>query len=324
MATSIAAVQAAYEKSQGQSSIAQREITDSTPRYIWYAAEDIPHPEATAGFTALMRERARAVGLTDAKIPAGYIERCRVAPVLSMPVWENAFDVPSELRVRGRFPAPNGEPTEYMYYVPAGHIFDSVMGDYGTWGVVELQAIVGGDLGDILELKIDETFFPQAKDRATVGYDGLPIDEIPREYSKMIRQINEKTADLKGDSRRNTLELIARDMLRSIEISKAFDVAYIEFEESQKELRYSLPGLRALHRLERQRRDYALNAMAEQQQATMASLPELIKGVAQRPGVDQEAITAAVTAAVAAVMDKFGASIVKPEVEPKPDVKKAK
>jgi hypothetical protein len=233
---------------------------------------------------------------------------------LAMPIWEEASAVPEELRVKGRNPKPNGEPSEYQYLVPPGHIFEAVMEQYQAWGLTELQVLRGGEPGDVLELQIDDTYFPERKDRMSVGYDGLPIDEIPKAYSALIARINQVTDGLKNDARRNTLEKIARDMLRAIEVSKAFDVALVDFEENQKEFQYSAHGLRALTRLERKRKDHAINEMAVRQAQSMDAIPRLVEtiaqGQAQAAGAKNEEIgeivTAAVSTAMSVVMEKFG------------------
>ena len=294
MSTGIQAVQAIhaeYEKRGGRPIQADPTPTEMTNRYVWYPGEDIPHSEATAGFVALLRDRAKQLGLS-LNVPAGFIERCRVAPILSAPVWERADSVPSEMRREGRGRGPTGDYDEYRYLIPAGHIFASVMEQYQGWGVVELKALAGMEPGEYLELKIDETFFPELKSRDVIDPEtGTLLDHIPKQYSKIDAQILEVLDRLPADSRRNTLVKVGEDMRRAIQIARAFDTALVDEEETRSPLRYSLQGLRALDRLERQRRDHALNEMAKNQEGVIKALPEVLQSIVNGGAQAQNAIT---------------------------------
>lgn len=309
MSTAAVQIQDAYNKLQAsRPPIAEQPmVSEKTNRYLWYPAEDIPHNEASAGFVALMRERAAALGMPNPGITACWIERCRVVPVLAMPCWEEANSVPENLRIKGRNPKPNGDYSEYQYAVPPGFIFQAVMDEYQPWGVTELQALRDGDPGDVLELRIDQTFFPEEKDRSRIGYDGITVDEIPKAYTVQLARIDEVLKKLNGDSRKKTMIDVARDMNRAIEVSRAFDVALVDYEESQKELKYSNHALRALSRLERKRRDHALNEMAQRQNDSLTALPEMIREMARAnapSATSSEDFAAAVSVGVGVAMEK--------------------
>lgn len=281
MSTSTAATQIheAFKARRPEAPAPQPIALEHINRYVWFAAEDIPY-DANAGYIALLRERARQIGLYDIPLAGGVVERMRVTPILPAPHWDRIGDVPEDMRRAFRLQKPNGDYEEAMYFVPQGHVFDGLMDSYRLWGVVELTALRGMDIEDFLELRIDETFFPDAKDLTRLGPNLKPIDETPRKYSLMRSRIVEVLATQPRDARFPVYEAVARDMLFAIDVSAAFDMQLVDEEESRNPLKYSHHGLRALHRLERTRRDHAMNEMAKRQDQAMETLPEMVKAIA--------------------------------------------
>jgi len=280
VASPISALHEAYkQRTGGGLAPLNTDVTERTNRYVWQGAEDIPHSEATAGYVALLRDRAKQLNI-PLTVTAGFIERCRVAPILAMPVWDRTEDVPLEMRVRFRDQKPNGDFEQAQYLIQPGGIFDSVLEMYEGWGVRELRALRGFDANDFLELQIDDVFFPMVKDRNQFDAVGRLLDQIPRTYREMKQRLMQRASYLPADGRRTTLEAVAADMLHSLEVSAAFDNSLVDREEEPGQ-RYSNHGLRALTRLERERRDHALNRMAERQNAVFDKLPDVI--AAQKP-----------------------------------------
>lgn len=236
---------------QAQNQVTHTQIAnDRARRYIWQCIEDIPwHSNEIAG---------------------GWIERARVTPVFAAPIWERIDDVPEELRLdtRGEF----GKITEAKYEVQPGGIYLGIMEMYEGWGVMELSALYDIQLSDFLRLNVDGIFCPWLKDRE------LAVDEVPKPYSEIKAHIMRVAENLTSDSRRDTLTKVAEDMLKSLERSASHDVAMVDALEAQKEFAYTKPVLRALDRLERRRRDHALNDMAKTQNAVFSEIPRILAG----------------------------------------------
>lgn len=219
-------------------------------RYVWYAGEDVPWPE----------------------IKGGWISRCRVTPILPFLIWERITDVPEDMRKAVRKDWMDRTHQEAQYEIRPQGIFDSVMGQYGVWGVRELTALKGKAPQEVAALNIDVTFCP---------WTG---DDIPKPYREIEDHIKKTLHGLNGNQ---LLRSVGEDMLRSIAASKAYDEMLVDAEESQKELKYSRPGLRALSRLDRRRRDSALNDMAAAQNKVFDKVPEIL---AAQGGGDNSAL----------------------------------
>lgn len=309
-------------------------------RYVWFPAEDIPYTEANAGYVALLRERAKQLGMYDVPLAGGYVERMRVTPILAAPHWDRIGDVPETMRRDHRGLKPNGDYEEAQYFVPPGHIFDGLMDSYRFWGVTELTALRGMDIEDFLELRIDDMFFPEPKDLTRLGSNLKPIDETPRKYSLMRSQIMTVLATQPRDARFPIYESVGREMLFAIDVASAFDTQLVDEEESRNPLKYSHHGLRALHRLERTRRDHAMNEMAKRQDQAMdavQTLPEMVKAMSANAGggitaeaLDKilssqaekyDAMLAAADARYASLLEKFAAAQSAPTAELKPEPK---
>jgi hypothetical protein len=288
-----ARINEAYAHRAPQPIAPQAIALDHVNRYVWYPAEDIPYPEANAGYVALLRERARQLGMQDIALAGGYVERNRVTPILPNPVWERYQDVPEDLRRATRGRMPNGDPEEALYYVPPGHIFDGLMDGYRFYGVTEIEALRGMDIEDFLALRIDEIFFPEEKDLTRLGPDQKPIDRTPRRYSEIRTQIMQALKTQKDSAQYELYKMIAADMIRAVEVSEAFDTSLVDEEESRNPLRYTNHGLRALYRLQRQRRDHAINDMAKRQDAAVDVIAQLPTAIAQAQGggIGEEALT---------------------------------
>lgn len=326
MSTNTAASQIhdAYKKEKPQMAAPQPIAMEYVNRYIWFPAEDIPYPEANAGYIAILRERAQQLNYRNIQLAGGFIERMRVTPVLPAPYWERIFDVPDEMRRNLRGQKANGDYEEALYYVPPGHIFDGIMDSYRLWGVTELQALRGMEVEELLDLRIDETFFPEEKDLTRIGNNGKTIDETPRRYSLMRARIAETLAEAPPKSA--IYQRIAGDMLTAIEVATAFDTALVDEEETRNPLRYSNHGLRALHRLERQRRDHAMNEMAKRQESALdviGALPDVLRAAQGNGGITAdvlEKILARQQEQFNAILERMGAQQL-PPVEVKPEIK---
>lgn len=235
-------------------------------RYVWTPAEDIPNEEMTLGYVTTLRQMAKRLGM-NIPISGNYVERCRVAPVLAAVKWDRWVEVPAELRTGGREPDGMGNYHEASYKIEPGDIFDEFMAQYRMWGCVELMALRGLPIEDFIALQADETFFPEEKDRSKTALDGNPLDTVPRAYSTLRARIVTIAENLPHDGRGQLLRAVAADMLTAISMAEAFDTQLVDTEETAVPLKYSKRGLRALDRLERQRRDHAMNEMAKLQRA---------------------------------------------------------
>lgn len=215
-------------------------------RYVWYPGEDLPWPE----------------------IAGGFIKRCRVTPIVPFPIWERIADVPEDMRKAVRRDWMDRSHQEAQYEIRPQGIFEAVMGQYGVLGVRELTALTGMEEQRVAALNIDTTFAP------------WPSSDIPKPYSAIEDHIKQTLRSLNGNQ---VLRAVGEEMLASIAAARAYDVMFVDEEESRKELKYSRPGLRALSRLERERRDQALNNMAASQNKVFAKIPDILAG---QGGVD--------------------------------------
>lgn len=213
-------------------------------RYVWYAGEDVPWPE----------------------IKGGFIKRCRVTPIVSFLVWERINDVPEDMRLAVRRYWMDPSHSEAQYEIRPQGIFESIMAQYGILGVRELTALKGKPEQEVAALKLDQTF--------------CPWDDIPKPYSVIEDHIRRTLNGVNGNQ---LLRSVGEEMLGSIDASRDYDQQFVDFVESQKELRYSHPAFRALHRLDRRRRDHALNDMAAAQNKVFDKVPEIL---AAQQGMD--------------------------------------
>lgn len=222
-------------------------------RYVWYAGEDLPWPE----------------------IKGGRIKRCRVTPIVPFLIWERINDVPEDMRKAVRKDWMDRSHQEAQYEIRPQGIFDAVMGQYHLWGCRELTALRGMSERQVAALNIDSTFAPWHS------------DEIPKPYSQIEDHIR---LTLGANYMTPLLRSVGQEMLASITASRAYDQTFVDAEESQKELKYTNPGLRALSRLDRRRRDQALNEMAAAQNKVFDKVPEILAG---QQGADNSAVVAA-------------------------------
>ena len=199
---------------------------ESVNRYVWYAGEDVPWPE----------------------IKGGWIKRCRMTPIVPFLIWERINDVPVDMRKGVRKDWHDREHQETQYEIRPQGIFESVMTQYGAWGLKELVALKGKTPQEVAALNIDATFIP--------WHD----EEIPKPYRAIEQHINEALKTLNGN---HLLRSVGEEMIQAVTDAMNYDQVLLGYEESQKELKYSNPGLRALSRLGRSRRDRAQNDMAE-------------------------------------------------------------
>lgn len=199
---------------------------ESVNRYVWYAGEDLPWPELKGGF----------------------IKRCRVAPIVSVFIWERIGDVPTDMRKRLRKEWHDKDYAEAEYEIRPQGIFNSVMELYGELGVRELTALKGLEEQAVLALNIDVTFCPWHS------------DDIPKPYREIEAHIQKvlNTASLSP-----ILRQVGEEMLASIKASRQYDDIFVDQVEGAKEPVYSKPVFRAMSRLERRRRDKALSDLAE-------------------------------------------------------------
>lgn len=209
-------------------------------RYIWYPGEDIPSEH----------------------LEGGYIQRCRLTPILAWKTWEIIWAVPEHLRIDVR----GGPEGEAAYELQPGWILDEILQRYELWGVRELKALYDWPLLDVIRLNLDGIFSPWRKSR---DYE---IDEIPKPY-RIIRQHIESVLETNKDK---TIRKVGEDMLQSIAASEAYDVVLVDEEESRAPIKYSKPGFRALSRLERRHKDHAIADMAAVQNAVFSKLPDII------------------------------------------------
>jgi len=201
-------------------------------RYVWYAGEDLPWPE----------------------IHGGWIKRCRVTPILPFLIWERINDVPEDMRKAVRKDWMDRTHQEAQYEIRPAGIFNSIIEQYGALGVRELTALNGKTPQEVAALNLDNMFAPWHS-------DGIP---------KPYRQIEEHIRlTLSGGHLTPIQRAVGEEMLGSIVTAKAYDEMFVDEEESRTDaegrpvLKYSRPGLRALSRLGRRRRDHALTDMAE-------------------------------------------------------------
>lgn len=272
-------------------------IQDRTKvRFVWQCAEDVPHVEVLGGI----------------------IERCRVTPIVKKYVWDNIDSLAQEQRVPGMMRRDReGKFAEAAYEILPGYIFDSVMDQYGHQGVVELASLREVQTAnDFQALNIDGFFFPQRKSHLA------KIDDIPRTYSEMRAQIEEAKSRLQTGNLNYTLDQCptllntADEMLDAVRKAEAFDVFLLDESERELELGRTNPtfkqlydnrDIRALHRLQRQRKDYAINEMAKQHN----SLVELMATtIAQQKDSSADMATIAATVAEK-VAEKFAAEFAK-------------
>lgn len=259
---------AAYQE-MARTTIAEATIAEDPNKkhYIWIASETLPNRE----------------------IAGGFIQRGLVTPVLAYPVWERTSDVPSEMVIRYR----DGG-AEALYAIPPHPIFDTIMKQYGDWGVVELTALTDLQPDIVQKLNIDGTFFPNG---------------VPTTYEAMRTAIRQAVLNTSGLSNAPVYRSIAMDMERGIAISERFDNAWVDTMESAIELSKSDPhyaglstydahSFRALERLQRERRDHALLQSAATQRQVVDSLPELIKGMSENRAADFQAFAAAIADAL--------------------------
>lgn len=194
-------------------------------RYVWYAGEDLPWPE----------------------IKGGFIKRCRVTPIVVFSVWERINDVPEDMRKAVRRDWMDPKHTEARYEIRPQGIFDSVMAQYEEVGVRELTTLTGMNEQQVASLNIDAIFTPWHS------------DDIPKPYREIEDRIKDALRKLNGNQ---LLRSVGEELLASIENSRKYDDMFVDRVEGQKEPIYSKPVFRALSRLERRRRDHALNDMA--------------------------------------------------------------
>jgi hypothetical protein len=250
-------------------------------RFIWQGAEDILHAE----------------------VHSQVIERCRTTPITKLLRWENYTALASEQRIPGlERKDRDGKIAEAMYATAPGPIFDGIIEQYEVLGVIELEALRGMGGQHIQALSIDTTFFPERKDPNTKP----KIDETPRTYREMkarIYEIVDKIEKGQHASPKNQWPIyleVAKAMIRSLAISEHNDHQRIDLSESEIELgkinpqykqRYDNPDYRALHRLERQRKDHVTTHLADQQKDLIAAIatrhgdatltPDMIRALVQ-------------------------------------------
>ena len=216
--------------------------------YLWCASETIPHREIVTGF----------------------IHRGRVAPVLPLPVWDAIEAVPTDLRRQLR-----NKDTEALYFISPLPIYQTVMSDYGDWGVTDLTAIKNWEARDVWNLHIEDVFFPNG---------------IADTYDEIVAQI--QSAEL-PKQKIDVYRAIAVDMLRGIQVCRKYDTWLVDEAEASIEKSkshagyastYTEPALRAMTRLNRERKDHAISQVATRQNALVEALPEMIKGMAEKNG----------------------------------------
>lgn len=221
--------------------------------YLWNPTEPIPYSD----------------------VPGGFILRGQVTPVLPCPRWDRAEDVPSGMQknVRGRKLDEDGTsvPEEALYDIPAHHIFLDIQEKYASRGVRELAALAGYTVEQVLALDIDRKFFP----------NGTPVS-----YSEQRKVINDAAQRLAGDPQFEVYRKIAQDMLRMIDVATVSDNALVDTMEVQIAdvnsgiSTYDDPSMRAMARLERTRKDEAVNTMAANQGQVFQMLPALLQELA--------------------------------------------
>lgn len=215
----------------------------SINRYVWYPGEDMPWPE----------------------IKGGFIRRCRVTAIVPFRIWERIADVPEDMRKSLRRDMMDRDHQEAQYEIPAKGIFESIMEQYGVLGVRELTALQGMKPEDVCALGVDDVFCPWPED--------CSIDDMPKSYRVIEDHIRLQLGTLNGN---RILKSVGEDMLRSIKDSRKYDAIFVDRVESQKEPIYSNPAFRALSRLDRRRRDHALNDMAAAQNKVFDKVPEIL------------------------------------------------
>lgn len=234
-------------------------------RFIWQCVEDLPHEE----------------------VMGGWIERCRVMPIVKRYRWESYDALSEDQREPGMVRRDKeGRIAEAAYSILPGHIFKTVMDQFEPRGVVEFKAIRGiSSPQAFARLNIDGLFFPQRKDR------DAKIDEIPRAYTAIRNRIEEVRAELVAGQHdyspqdRAILIEIADQMLHGVQVARSADVALLDESERELELGrnnpqykqvYDARDLRALQRLERNRKDYAVEEMAKQQNSVTELLAKTL------------------------------------------------
>lgn len=231
---------------------------DSVTHYVFYPGEDIPYAE----------------------VVTGYVKRGSVTPILAFPKWDRAQDVPDGMRkaTRGiQIVSGESEPIEAMYEIAPNNIFNHLLEKYGHWGVTELSALAGWRPDQVKALDIDNVFFPNG---------------IPDTYREMKARIGQAASEVPKDHpQRDAYRKIAEDMLLAIARSESYDKAFVDEVEANIERSkssdkwqstYCKPSLRALARLERTRKDDAVNTVARRQNDAFDVIPQLLESLANK------------------------------------------
>lgn len=242
-------------------------------RFVWQCLEDLPHDE----------------------VMGGWIERCRVMPIVRRYRWDNIESLAPEQREPGMMRRDReGKWAEAAYAMQPGHIYRTVMDQFEGRGLVEFTSLRGIASPEAFQrLNIDGLFFPERKDRDT------RVDDVPRSYAEIRERIEKVRAALVAGEydytpqERTALIDVADRMLHGVAVAQAADVALLDESERELELGRNNPAfkqvydardLRALQRLRRQRKDYAVEQMAQQQN----SVTELLAATLAKQGAAQE------------------------------------
>lgn len=246
-----------------------RENDDNTTHYLFYPAEPIPYTEVVTGF----------------------ILRGQVTPVLAYPKWDRWEDVPDGMRklTRGiQMAGGENTPVEAMYEIAPNNIFNHIMEKYGHWGVTELTALRGMRPEEVIRLNIDATFFPAG---------------VPATYRAIRERINAAASEVSKDHPDwATYKRIADDMVTATVHCERYDNGLVDEVESNIEKSkssdkwqstYCSPSLRAMARLERTRKDQAMNSIARNQADGFALIPNLLERIAaqSQAGITAEDLT---------------------------------
>lgn len=271
---------------------------ENTTHYLFYPAEPIPYTE----------------------VVTGYILRGQVTPVLAFPKWDRWEDVPDGMRKATRGIQDSGMdkvPIEAMYEIAPHNIFDHIMEKYSAWGVTELVALQGMTPQEVIRLNIDQIFFPNG---------------IPATYTEIRARINAAAKEVSRDNPNwDIYKQVADDMITAVARCEQYDNAFVDEVESNIEKSksdrawqstYCKPSLRAMARLERTRKDQAMNAMAQNQQAGFALIPDLLERIAaqSKQGITAEDL-AKFAETVANAVKAQPTPVVPPTPPPAPVVK---
>lgn len=216
--------------------------------YIWTFADGIPHREVVGG---MIRSGA-------------------ITPILKLPVWEASEGVPEEMRVSVR---SNG--AEAKYYLPPEPIFRGIMAEYGAWGVTDLTTLVNWDAAAVRGLRVEQVFFPQG---------------VPATYDEIEAQLRNVTLPKENAE---VYVSLRNDLLQAVQNARRADTKLVDYNEDCIEKGktqpgyvgiYTEPSLRAMARLKRQRKDFAITQIADRQNAIVDALPEMIQGLAKQQG----------------------------------------